>query len=109
MAQSCALAGCHASSPGSAPQANLDLSAAVLGDGHQLVNAPAQGSYCAGSSNPGPVIIDPHHATSSLLYVKLQPQPPCGSQMPYSRPPLTDTDQQCILQWIEGVPGVSPQ
>jgi hypothetical protein len=108
LAQSCALVGCHASSPGSPPQANLDLSASALGDGHQLVNAPAQGSPCAGSSSPPPVIIDPHNPTSSLLYDKLQPQPACGSEMPYGRPPLTDTDQQCILDWIKKVPGVSP-
>ena len=107
MAQSCALAGCHASSPGSAPEASLDLSASALGDGHELVNAAAQGPYCAGSSTPPPVIIDPIHPTSSLLYVKLQPQPPCGSQMPYSRPPLSDGDQECILDWIKKVPGVS--
>jgi hypothetical protein len=54
------------------------------------------------------VIIDPHNPTSSLLYDKLQPQPACGSEMPYGRPPLTDTDQQCILDWIKKVPGVSP-
>jgi hypothetical protein len=54
------------------------------------------------------VIIDPKHPTSSLLYGKLQPQPACGSQMPYARPPLSDADQQCILDWIEKVHGVSP-
>jgi hypothetical protein len=107
MAQSCALAGCHASSPGSAPQANHDLSISALGDGHQLVNAPAQGSVCVGSSSRPPVIIDPSNPTSSLLYAKLQPQPPCGSQMPYARPPLSDANQQCILDWIDTVPGVS--
>jgi hypothetical protein len=107
MAQSCALAGCHASSPGSAPQANLDLSTSALGDGHELVNAAAQGSVCA-SSTPKPVIIDPIHPTNSLLYGKLLPQPACGSEMPYARPPLSDTDQQCILDWIKKVPGVSP-
>jgi hypothetical protein len=103
MAQSCAIAGCHA---GSAPQANLDLSAAALGDGHQLVSAPAQGSVCAGS-NPPAVIINPRQPTSSLLYEKLQVQPPCGSQMPYGRPPLSDADQQCLLDWIDSVPGVT--
>jgi hypothetical protein len=107
MAQSCALAGCHASSPGSAPQANLDLSSGALGDGHQLVNAPAQGSVCAGISSPPPVIIDPLHPTSSLLYGKLQSQPVCGASMPYARPSLSDADQQCILDWIGRVPGVT--
>jgi hypothetical protein len=106
MAQSCALAGCHASSPGNPPEANLDLSTSVLGDGHQLVNAAAQGSTCVGTSSPPPVIIDPRHPTSSLLYDKLQSQPVCGSPMPYGRPPLSDTDQQCILDWIDTVPGV---
>jgi hypothetical protein len=105
MSQSCALTGCHLPSPGSPAQANLDLSASGLGDGHQLVNAPAQGSYCA-HATPPPVIIDPNHPDRSLLYDKLQPQPSCGPEMPYGRPPLSSGDQKCILDWIESVPGV---
>jgi hypothetical protein len=106
MTQNCALAGCHLSIPGTPAQANLDLSASVLGDGRQLVNAPAQGSFCAHSSTPPPVIIDPNHPESSLLYNKLQPKPVCGPQMPYTRPPLSTDNQQCLLDWIKSVPGV---
>jgi hypothetical protein len=106
MSQSCALAGCHLPSPGSPAQANLDLSASGLGDGHQLVNAPAQGSYCAHASTPPPVIIDPKNPENSLLYNKLQPQPVCGPEMPFLRPALSPDNQQCILNWIEAVPGV---
>jgi hypothetical protein len=106
MAQNCALSGCHLTTPGSPAQANLELSEAALGDGHQLVNAPAQGSYCARSSSPPPVIIDPHKAENSLLYNKLQSQPVCGPEMPYLRPQLAPANQQCILDWIRAVPGV---
>jgi hypothetical protein len=106
MSQSCALAGCHLTTQGSPAQANLELSEAALGDGHQLVNAPAQGSFCAQSATPPPVIIDPHHAENSLLYNKLQAEPVCGPEMPYLRPQLSPANQQCILDWIRAVPGV---
>jgi hypothetical protein len=105
MAQNCALAGCHLNSPEGAAQANLELSPGALGDGHQLVNAPAQGSFCLGTM-PAPVIIDPHKAENSLLYNKLQTQPVCGPEMPYLRPQLSPDKQQCILDWIRAVPGV---
>jgi hypothetical protein len=106
MAQNCTFAGCHGISPGSPPQAHLDLSSAALGDGHQLVNAPAQGSFCAQSSTPPPLIIDPHTPEKSLLYNKLQAPPVCGPEMPYLRQPLSPANQQCILDWIKTVPGV---
>jgi hypothetical protein len=106
MTQNCALAGCHLSTPGSTAQANLDLSASALGDGSQFVNAPAQGSFCGHGSNPLPVIIDPKHPQNSLLYNKLQPKPACGPEMPFTRPALTPDSQQCILDWIQSVPGV---
>jgi hypothetical protein len=108
MSLNCALAACHLPTSGSPAQANLDLSASALGDGHQLVNAPAQGSFCARGSTPPPVIIDPDHPENSLLYDKLQPQPVCGPEMPYLRPALSPDNQQCILDWIEMVPGVKP-
>jgi hypothetical protein len=105
MAQNCALAGCHLNSPEGPAQANLELSPSVLGDGHQLVNARAQGSFCVGTMPP-PVIIDPHNAENSLLYNKLQTQPVCGPEMPYLRAQLSPQNQQCILDWIRAVPGV---
>jgi hypothetical protein len=52
------------------------------------------------------VIIDPDHPENSLLYDKLRGQPACGPEMPYARPPLSPDNQQCILDWIETVPGV---
>ena len=106
MAQTCAVAGCHLSIPGTPAQANLDLSTSALGDGHQLVSAAAQGTYCGHSSTPPPVIIDPKNPENSLLYNKLQPMPVCGPQMPFTRPPLSADNQQCILDWIKSVPGV---
>jgi hypothetical protein len=107
MSTSCALTGCHLSMPGSPAQANLDLSVSALGDGHQLVNVPAQGSYCGHGATPLPVIIDPNHPERSLLYNKLQAQPVCGPEMPYGRPALSPDNQQCILDWIATVPGVT--
>ena len=106
MVQNCAVVGCHVASMGSPAQANLDLTTAVVGDGHALVNAPAQGSFCASSSTPRRVIIDPHSPEQSLLYNKLLTMPVCGPQMPFTRPPLAPADQQCILDWIKSVPGV---
>src|SRR5262245_48097385 len=54
--QNCTFAGCHVNAPGAPAQANLDLTTAGLGDGHQFVNAKPQGSFCASSSQ---VIINP--------------------------------------------------
>ncbi len=106
LAQNCTFAGCHVSAPGAPAQANLDLTTAALGDGHQLVNAPAQGSFCAMSSSPPPVIIDPHTPEKSLLYNKTTSQPVCGPEMPYLRQPLSPANEQCILDWMKTVPGV---
>ena len=52
------------------------------------------------------ILIDPHSPEKSLLYDKLLSAPVCGPQMPYLRPVLAPTDQQCILDWIKSVPGV---
>jgi hypothetical protein len=106
MAQTCAVTGCHLSTPGAPAQANLDLSTSAVGDGSKLVNAPAQGSFCGQGAHPLPVIIDPKNPESSLLYNKLQSMPVCGPQMPFTRPPLAQNDRQCILDWIKTVPGV---
>jgi hypothetical protein len=101
--QNCTFAGCHVNAAGAPAQANLDLTTAGLGDGHQLVNAKAQGSFCMSSSQ---VIIDPTNPEKSLLYNKTTSQPACGPEMPYLRQPLSATNQACILDWIKTVPGV---
>jgi uncharacterized membrane protein len=37
----------------------------------------------------------------SLLYLKLEKEPPFGQQMPRKRKPLTDEEKQKVYKWIE--------
>jgi hypothetical protein len=59
----------------------------------------------------GKVIIDPIHSENSLLYQKVQVGfAECGSRMPFTAiKPLSDVDQQCILDWIKKIAGVNSQ
>jgi hypothetical protein len=51
----------------------------------------------------GPATLaDPEDPESSLLYTKLAPKPPCGSQMPLAREALSDAEAACVLEWIVG-------
>jgi hypothetical protein len=45
-------------------------------------------------------LADPKNPEGSLLYTKLGPNPPCGSQMPIARPVLSATDVACVKAWI---------
>ena len=45
-------------------------------------------------------LADPDDPEASLLYTKLAPNPPCGSQMPLAAPPLSDAEAACVLEWI---------
>ena len=90
LAPQCAKAGCHVGTP---PAGNLDLS--VTG----LATLP-------GKSDPacGGTFADPANPEKSVIYLKLPASPPCGARMPFGATPLSDSDQQCVLQWIKTVP-----
>jgi hypothetical protein len=80
---------CHG---GTAPQQGLDLVSA--GVAARVVGVAAKG--CAAT------LADPGDPEASLLYTKLAPNPPCGSQMPLAQSPLSDTEAACVLEWIAG-------
>jgi len=45
--------------------------------------------------------VDVDQPEQSLLILKLQDEPPCGNRMPDgARPPLTDTQRDCFLAWV---------
>jgi hypothetical protein len=80
---------CHG---GSAPQQGLDLVSA--GVAARVVGVAAKG--CAVT------LADPDDPEAGLLYTKLAPDPPCGSQMPLVALPLSDAEVACVLEWIAG-------
>jgi hypothetical protein len=84
----CALSGCHTASmsAGSLDLASPDVYA-------RLVGQPATGG-------PG-VLIDPGgDPANSVLYLKLTPSPPFGSQMPLTGTKLDATTLACVANWI---------
>jgi hypothetical protein len=94
LAQSCALAFCHAG------QGDY-LQITSKGQGYQaLVNAPARGPQC---TLTGLKRVVPGHPETSLLYLKIT-NPPCGSKMPLSYGDGGSLDPRQIdqiAQWIE--------
>ena len=48
--------------------------------------------------------VKPADADSSLLLLKLQPNPPVGARMPLSGGPLSSADIATIRTWIDSLP-----
>jgi hypothetical protein len=97
-APTCALSGCHTAKD---MMGSLDLESP---DPYQrLVGQMAHGG-------PG-VIIDPGgDPQKSVLYLKLTPFPPFGSQMPLAGAKLDDASLACMANWISSNAGsASPQ
>lgn len=86
-AAQCGGTGCHGPT---APQQGLDLESADVAS--RVVGVAA--TSCAAT------LADPANPTASFLYTKLAVKPPCGSQMPLARPPLSSADAACVLSWI---------
>jgi hypothetical protein len=84
---SCGGTGCHGAT---APQEGLDLVSS--GVSSRVVGVSGKG--CTGT------LADPANPANSLLYTKLSTTPPCGSQMPLARAPLSSSDATCVLNWI---------
>lgn len=84
---SCGGNGCHGAM---ASQNGLDLVSS--GVATRLVGVTAKG--CSAT------LADPKNPELSLIYTKLLPNPPCGSQMPLARPLLSAEDVACVRAWI---------
>jgi len=121
-AKNCAaIALCHASpdspSPGDIPALpGFDLSPAGIkaaNDGASFVGRKASDdpvATCGASAKPpvvGKFIVDPNNPEASLLYEKLSDKPSCGARMPQVGKALSAAYKQCILDWIEKLPGVN--
>jgi hypothetical protein len=52
---------------------------------------------CAGKGK----LVDPGSCKTSLLYQKLQPNPPCGSQMPLGMSPISQSALDALCMWID--------
>ncbi len=95
--------------------AGLDFTASAIGDGTQFINKAADDSVagsCGAMAMPtaikGKVLVDPRAPENSLIYQKVTATFGCGSRMPFASTTfLSTTDQQCILDWIKKIPGVS--
>lgn len=84
---SCAGGGCHGAED---EAAGLDLES--LGVADRVSMQPA--TQCAG------LLADPTQPTASVLYQKVLPTNTCGATMPIGRPPLTDAELDCLVDWI---------
>jgi hypothetical protein len=87
LAAQCGGTGCHGPM---APQQGLDLESPDVAA--RVVGVAA--TSCAAT------LADPANPSVSFLYTKLAVKPPCGSQMPLARPPLSSADAACVLAWI---------
>jgi hypothetical protein len=83
----CGDTGCHSAA---SPQQGLDL--VSPGVASRVVGVAGQ--TCS------TILADPKNPGGSLLYQKLATKPPCGSQMPLARPPLSGADVACVRAWI---------
>jgi hypothetical protein len=54
----------------------------------------------ASSLCPGELLIDPATPEESLLYTKLDRNPPCGSPMPYLQAEPSEAQKACMLSWL---------
>jgi hypothetical protein len=91
--QTCSDASCHGSADSST---GLDLRSAAVAE--RLVGVP--GSAACGER----LLIDPNDPANSLLLLKLDEPPPCGSRMPLGSE-LTAEQKACVRTWIDQVIG----
>ncbi|HUS65910.1 MAG TPA: hypothetical protein VMZ28_15265 [Kofleriaceae bacterium] len=91
LAPSCGGSACHGAD---GPAAGLDLA------------TPGVAARLSGtaSSCGEMLLVAPGDPDASLLYVKLEPEPPCGSQMPLGGEPLDEVALGCVRDWIAGLP-----
>ncbi len=98
----CAVSGCHIPGVGNEGQSGgLDLTVNA-GIAARLVGVTpggttANGSKCIGQ--PGPYLESGVTPAMGLLIQKMTNDPPCGAQMPDFSPPLSTTQQNCVIQW----------
>ncbi len=85
----CATEGCHVEP---ARASGLDLASPGLAE--RLIDV-------AGSSCNGRPLIDRARPERSQMYDRLLVGTECGLRMPLGPTPLSEEDQECVLEWIE--------
>ena len=86
---------CH----GSTPQLNhLDL-----GSPDVFKRLVGVASTCGGRP-----LVESKAPASGVLIDKLTTAPPCGARMPFSMPPLSDAEIDCVAAWIDTKLGGTP-
>ncbi|HEY6562615.1 MAG TPA: hypothetical protein VI072_35350 [Polyangiaceae bacterium] len=91
--QTCSGSACHSSADSGT---GLDLVSTAVAE--RLVGVP--GSAACGDR----LLIDPNDPANSLLLLKLDEPPPCGSRMPLGSE-LTAEQKACVRTWIDQVIG----
>jgi hypothetical protein len=104
----CTIGGCH--NTGDAPNSGAGLDLTINPTiGMRLVGVMSPGNTAAGSScagNAEPYLTPNVSPATGLLIDKINPAPPCGTEMPYpglAGQLLTAAQTACVEQWAEGL------
>jgi hypothetical protein len=92
LAASCGTSGCHGKG------SNLEEFATSEEEARAYIDRPGT-LACLGQGD----VIDPDAPAASLMLKKLTDDPPCGQRMPLTGNPLSNTEIQCITDWIGGL------
>jgi mono/diheme cytochrome c family protein len=93
-AVSCGTQNCHGSA-GKPPLGFTDLGNSVNDITERLIDLRGTpGEECASYK-----VLNSKNPEQSLLFLKLDPNPPCGSHMPWGYNELSDNDRDCIRRW----------
>ena len=86
---------CH-----SMPPSDIGNGKLHMGTDQATAYAALVGPVSASSRCMGRPLVVPGHPESSLLYLKLSPNPPCGNRMPLGGTPFTDVQLEMVRSWI---------
>src|SRR5205823_4397527 len=76
---------CHSMPPSDVGNGKLHLGTDQATAYAALVGKVSVSAFCMGRT-----LVDPGHPETSLMYLKLSPNPPCGNRMPLGGTPFTD-------------------
>ncbi|HVW24934.1 MAG TPA: hypothetical protein VHC69_06160 [Polyangiaceae bacterium] len=86
---------CHSMPPSDVGNGKLHL-----GTDQQTAYAALVGQTSMSARCGGHPLVVPNQPEMSLLYLKLSPNPPCGSRMPLGGTPFTDAQLEMVRSWI---------
>jgi hypothetical protein len=86
---------CHSMPPSDVGNGKLHMGSDPATAYAALVGKVSVSAFCMGRT-----IVDPGHPETSLMYLKLSPNPPCGNRMPLGGTPFTDVQLEMVRSWI---------